>query len=320
MRTHEKCYRLRTSLDSIRQQKKIAPAKLIYISVEGDETERSYFEALGKCLSEFRDPSGKRVTFKIEVLRHRKGDGYSMPEQVIELMDEYVELREEDTPLPKRVREILSKSYTGEEIKMFLKNDPHLNKDKKKKIQEQLDVWNIDIQYRNYLEKFNPSKEDRFVIILDRDKGCHKEENLKKCMEYCLSPKKEECRPYEFYLSSPCFELWLLLHISNVAQEYADKMELVFENKRITNKHTFISNELSKKAHHAKKISVGKFKQIYLPNIGQAIENSQMLSHDLDALFTNVGTNMAGFFQKDGMMENIKKIVNYMKELEGESQ
>ena len=53
------------------------PKKIVFLSVEGDETERTYFQHLGEKLD--------NTLIQIEVLRHKHGDGYSDPQYVIEL-------------------------------------------------------------------------------------------------------------------------------------------------------------------------------------------------------------------------------------------
>ena len=67
------------------EDNKIDPKRMIILSVEGDETERTYFQHLNTHLD--------RTMIQIEVLRHRHGDGYSDPRHVIELLNEYVDIR-----------------------------------------------------------------------------------------------------------------------------------------------------------------------------------------------------------------------------------
>ena len=61
------------------ETEKINPKRMIFLSVEGDETERTYFQNL----NEYLDTN----LIQIEVLRHRRGDGYSDPVHVIELLE-----------------------------------------------------------------------------------------------------------------------------------------------------------------------------------------------------------------------------------------
>ena len=82
-------------------------------------------------------------------------------------------------------------------------------------------------------------------------------------------------KKYTCYIANPCFEFWLLLHLSDVNNEYADKLEEIRENKKVSNNHTFVSKVLSSKAHHGKNNI--NFKKNYLPNIDIAIARAKIL-------------------------------------------
>lgn len=59
-----------------------------FLSVEGDQTERTYFQNLNDYLD--------TQLIQIEVLRHRRGDGYSDPKYVIELL----QINSENSTIP----------------------------------------------------------------------------------------------------------------------------------------------------------------------------------------------------------------------------
>lgn len=103
-------------------------------------------------------------------------------------------------------------------------------------------------------------------------------------IQYC----KE--KGYRCYISNPCFEFWLLLHFSDVIKEYSDKLDLIKENKRLSNNHTYVSKELSSKAHHGK--SRLAFKENYLPNVEVAIERASQFASDNDSLISELGCNI----------------------------
>lgn len=60
--------------------------QLVFLSVEGSQTEVDYFTSLNDCLD--------NSVIKIETLRHLRSDGYSDPEHVIELLNEAVDVRD----------------------------------------------------------------------------------------------------------------------------------------------------------------------------------------------------------------------------------
>lgn len=109
------------------------------------------------------------------------------------------------------------------------------------------------------------------------------------CINKC---KKQE---YECFITNPCFEFWLLLHFSDIKEEYADKLELIKQNKKESVKHTYISKELSDKLGHSKKNI--NFEKNYLPNIDKAIEHSKKFECSVEKLVDNIGTNLADLIE-----------------------
>lgn len=94
------------------EDNKIDPKRMIILSVEGDETERTYFQHLNMHLD--------RTMIQIEVLRHRRGDGYSDPRHVIELLNEYVDIRQGQL-IPEELPESFAEKYSREIIDAYLK-------------------------------------------------------------------------------------------------------------------------------------------------------------------------------------------------------
>jgi hypothetical protein len=84
------------------------PKNLIILSVEGANTERQYFEHLSKHIER-----GGSTVFCIEVLRRKQDDGHSSPEYVIELLNEYIDVLNND-PLPEPWMERFANKYSFE--------------------------------------------------------------------------------------------------------------------------------------------------------------------------------------------------------------
>ncbi|MEJ6949384.1 RloB family protein [Natronospora cellulosivora (SeqCode)] len=79
---------------------------------------------------------------------------------------------------------------------------------------------------------------DKFVIIFDRDSY----RSSKKYLDFVKSAEKENI----LGVTNPCFELWLLLHRDNIIEDYINIYKQdILENKRKSNKHTFISKLFS---------------------------------------------------------------------------
>ncbi len=288
----ESRFRLRSSaFIRSEENKQIEPKKAIFLSVEGDETERNYFEHLQRYL----ENSGNNSIIRIEVLRHKRGDGYSSPEQVIELLNEYVNLRNGEL-IPEELPHSFTSQYPQDLIKCFLEGTDNLTKSDRNKISEELLKIGIDLKYRQYLKTFN-KKSDFFGVILDRDCGNHSRQLMIDCINTC----KEE--GYGCYITNPCFEFWLLLHLCDVQLEYKDKLDEILINEKISKGHTYVSHEVSQRAHHNKRISLRIFKTMYLPQISQAIKNSKTFAVNLEEILDNLGSNLPELFHIIGHME-----------------
>ena len=108
-------FRLRSSaFERDDDTNKILPKKVIFLSVEGDETERSYFQNLNEHLDS--------AIIQIEVLRHRHGDGYSDPTYVIELLEEYINVRNGDL-IPDSLPNEFTNKYSKDIVQKYLNND-----------------------------------------------------------------------------------------------------------------------------------------------------------------------------------------------------
>lgn len=254
---------------------------MIVLSVEGDETERCYFQ----CLNKFLDSQ----LIQIEVLRHRRGDGYSDPIYVIELLNEYVDVRNGEE-IPEDLPKTFSDKYTVDVIKNYLTQKDSLAPKLQKEIEEDLLQIGIDIEYRRYLKQFD-NDSDYFAVILDRDCGNHSKELMAKCLDIC----KE--KGYGYYVTNPCFEFWLLMHLCNVKETYSqDELNQMYLNQKVSKRHTVVSREVSRLAGHYKSISLGKFVKCYLPNIQAAIENSKRFACKFPELFDELGTNITQLY------------------------
>lgn len=161
--------------------------------------------------------------------------------------------------------------------------------------ENELNKIGYNISYRRYLQQYN-SKYDEFAILIDRDYQAHSEKNISESLEYCIS------KGYKCYISNPCFEFWLLLHVSDVLNEYSDRLDIIKANNKVSSHHTFVSRKLSDKVHHEKgKIN---FKTNYLPNIDLAIERAKQFACEENDLTSNIGSNIWKLFES---MQNFKQ-------------
>lgn len=271
-------FRLQSSAFARKDEtEKIEPKRMVFLSVEGDQTERTYFQNLNDYLD--------TQLIQIEVLRHRRGDGYSDPKYVIELLEEYIDVRQGDL-IPKELPKAFTEKYSKDFIQEYIAGDSRLTKKERKQFSEDLIKIGIDIKYRQYLQAFRKD-EDYFAIVLDRDRGSHSKQLMQECLDKCNQ------EGYGCFVTNPCFEFWLLLHLCDVKSEFSpEELEELYSNQTNSNRHTKVNCEVSKRAHHAKTITSDKFRKLYYPGIPQAIKNAESFSGSFPELFDHLGTNL----------------------------
>lgn len=262
------------------EEEKIKPQKIFFLSVEGNATEKEYFEGV----SANRRSLGINAVVDVQVLHRRRNDTNSAPQQVIELLEEYIRLREcGEESLIEDIPESFVERYGVDFIKRFLDDEDGITKRQRNEFITDLLKIGYDINYRKFLHKYNTDL-DEFAILIDRDIQTHSELNMQECIQHCLDNN------YSCYIVNPCFEFWLLLHLSDVKKEYADKLEEISENKKVSDNHTFVSKEVSLKAHHGK--SGINFRKNYLPKIDIAIARAKEFASGEYELIDNIGCNV----------------------------
>ena len=273
-------YRLSSkSYDRETPNEQITPRKIYFISVEGVATEVEYLHGL----SDYRTELSINALVNIEVLRRKTKDGYSAPEQVIELLEEYLSLREAGNNIFPDIPDEIKNNFSPDFIQLYIETPESISPKERNRFELALRKTGYDLAYRKYLSKYT-SNFDEFCILIDRDAGSHSSEDMNFILQYCKEKK------YRCFITNPCFEFWLLLHFSDVYEEYSDQLDLIRENKKVSNARTFVSNELSVKAHHGKKGIA--FKEKYLPHIEEAIIRASKFASDNEALITDIGCNI----------------------------
>lgn len=268
------------------EEEKELPKKVFFISIEGNITEKQYLQGLSK----YREDLGINALVNVEVLERRKSDTNSAPLQVVELLEEYLDLRKlDENSIISEIPSSLINKYGESVIKQFIEDASQIDEATRSSINTELTNLGYDLEYRKYLNKFD-SELDEFCILVDRDTQAHPETNMKDCISHCRN------NGYTCFVTNPCFEFWLLLHLSNVIEEYADKLETIKDNKKVSNAHTYVSSELSKKAHHGKKIQ--GFETTYLPRIDDAITHAKAFPSEVDELVDNIGCNIWKLIEK----------------------
>lgn len=264
------------------------PKRIVFLSVEGNNTEIDYFRLVDK----YRERLGVNSLVRIEPLSRHNSDTRSAPEHVFALLEEYIHIRT-DGIKPEEIKLALKPNgdqYSLEEITCYLNGT--LPSSDAKRLDKALRTAKIDLDYQKFLRNYKGDEnQDVFAVMVDRDQFSHTNEQLMDLLERC------RINNYGFYISNPCFEFWLLLHLSDVKKEYANHMDEIRDNAKVSHKHTFVSCEVSKKAGHNKSIPERKFTENYLMNVDAAIERASDFPQDENTLLSQIGSNIPELFR-----------------------
>lgn len=259
----------------------LKPKRIVFLSVEGTKTEVSYFRFIEK----FRKEIGICAIVHIEVLQ--KNDTKSDPVNVLGLLEEYIQFREDNT-FENQLSKLELKNYDQNFIKSYLDNPDNIEQRERNKFEAILKQERIDLLYLDFLSKYR-GEDDAFGIVIDRDCGSHSLEQMNGVIKKCKDKK------YYCFITNPCFEFWQLLHVSDVANEYKEQLDDILANKLDNNGNTFVSNLLYDKTKQRKSIPLKAFKKFYLPNIDLTIERAKHFATSCD-LLNKLGSNLGELF------------------------
>lgn len=256
--------------------------RVVFLSVEGEVTERRYFE----FVRESRETLGIKSVVEIHVLR--RGDSSSSPEKVVELLENYLEVRNNNDFLAE-VDKLELKHYDKEFIHKYLEAPDTIDVKEKRQFEGFLKKEQLDLTYLLFLNKFKGSdngENDVFGIVIDRDAGNHSPENMARIFDEC------DEKGYRCFLTNPRFEFWLLLHVADVKSEYPDELEKMLDfNDETVDKH------LLEKTGGGKKIQRKTFDTYFLPNIDTAIERANGLCTSRNELLDQLGSTLGELFE-----------------------
>lgn len=256
--------------------------RVVFLSVEGEVTERRYFE----FVRESRETLGIKSVVEIHVLR--RGDSSSSPEKVVELLENYLEVRNNNDFLAE-VDKLELKHYDKEFIHKYLEAPDTIDVKEKRQFEGFLKEEQLDLTYLLFLNKFKGSdngENDVFGIVIDRDAGNHSPENMARIFDEC------DEKGYRCFLTNPRFEFWLLLHVADVKSEYPDELEKMLDfNDETVDKH------LPEKTGGGKKIQRKTFDTYFLPNIDTAIERANGLCTSRNELLDQLGSTLGELFE-----------------------
>ena len=134
------------------------------------------------------------------------------------------------------------------------------------------------------------SEVDKICLVVDRDRKSFSTEQYDTVMKICREHN------IKLFVSNPCFEFWLLLHVCNPNTLDIKKLQ---RNENIPGsepKKTYSETELIKYVSNYKKSSFNPLG--FINKIDNAIRNEKLKKKKLEELKNNVGTNIGTLIEE----------------------
>lgn len=128
---------------------------------------------------------------------------------------------------------------------------------------------NVLAQIQDFMAEYNIADDDQLWIVVDKDKW--QDKMLSSVALYCSQNQN-----LNFCLSNPCFELWLILHLEDVASYDEEQLQLLADNKKTTRTgDTWTKHRMKELMGHYRESDYDAF--ALLPNIHTAIDRAVAL-------------------------------------------
>lgn len=125
------------------------------------------------------------------------------------------------------------------------------------------------------------SEVDSICFIVDRDQQSFTSVQYDKVLKQCQNNN------FNFYVTNPCFEFWLLLHFQDIHNLDPVKLK---ENTNVTNKMKYTESELRKRL---KGYNKNRYNAAFLiSQLDTAIENEKKYCENVNELKNNIGCNI----------------------------
>lgn len=147
---------------------------------------------------------------------------------------------------------------------------------------------------KDYKKKSDYKKGDKIVLVFDIDQYKSKKNQYQKLIK---NMQKDD--DLILCVTSPCFELWLLMHYDDVFATY-DKNEM-FKNEKKSNKHRYLSEEFLKKYGKNSKKAKTCFENLILGEsscVQNAIRQEKDISQNIECFTKEIGSNIGIFLEK----------------------
>lgn len=292
--------------------------KKYFLVYEGSDTEVIYFDAIRSL----REDIGINPLIElIPIIRSFSEEGWSNPKKILDrIIENLQESKEQSISYESLLNRIMDYLYETKVIttsKVLARNiwktmqqacDEQLQKSLDDMVgniesacntligalKEEYEVVNIVEDISGIIKDGGLTYEegfDQICLIVDRDKDSFLSMPENNQYKYVL----DKCREmgFQFCVTNPCFEFWLLLHFDEVFDLNEEKL---LKNLKVTAKRRYAEDELrkicprySKSFYHAEAL---------VKNIDKAIENEKKFCEDIEKLEYSVGSNIGKLIEK----------------------
>lgn len=313
----------RTFAERTKVLKSDEATKRYFLVYEGSDTEVIYFDAIRSL----RENIGINPLIElIPIIQSFSEEGWSNPKKILDRVIENLQESKEKSisyeSLLNRIMDYLYETKVITTSKVLARNiwktiQQTCNEQLQKSLndvvediesvcnkliealKEEYEVVNIVEDISGIIEDGGLTYEegfDQICLIVDRDKESFVATPENNQYKYVLN----KCRKlgFQFYVTNPCFEFWLLLHFDKVFE--LDKEKLL-ENPKVTAKRRYAEDELRKIYPGYNKSSFHA--EVLVKDIDKAIENEKKFCEDIEKLEYSVGSNIGELIDK--MRQNV---------------
>ena len=308
----------RTFAERTKVLKSDEAVKKYFLIYEGSDTEVIYFDAVRTM----RESIGINPLIElIPIIRSFSEEGCSNPKKILDRVIENLRESKEQfisyESLLNRIMDYLYETKVITTSKVLARNiwktmlqtcDKKLKKSTEDRVdnvetsckiliedlREEYEVVNIVEDISEIIKDSGLTYEegfDQICLIVDRDKDSFISTPENNQYKYVLDKCNE--MGFQFCVTNPCFEFWLLLHFDEVFELDEEKL---LNNSKVTAKRRYAENELrkiwpgyNKSSYHSEKL---------VKNIDKAIENEKKFCEDIEKLENSVGSNIGRLVQK----------------------
>jgi len=142
-----------------------------------------------------------------------------------------------------------------------------------------------------FKREYKIREDDELWLLIDRDKQSWNIDQIKEVARLCNQ------KEYHLGLSNPSFEIWILIHFSDLSEYNSAELREIFENKKVNKNRTKLEKEIIRYNGSYNKSNPNLSKVI--PKVPQAIKNAKALDQNPNARWINhLGTKVYKLVEK----------------------